>query len=141
MHMGNTRPSRTFVIQDYRYYTMSLSQYKWQDNRNTSDFWTIAELLLNFELWVIFELWVTFELWVRVGGQTNTYKQTEMAFQNGINPISHLKKSHFTLEQIEFHIEKNPISHWNNYIGINPISHWNISNFRFKQIQLHIKKM
>ena len=26
-HTGNTRPSRTCVIQEYRYYTMSLSQY------------------------------------------------------------------------------------------------------------------
>ena len=27
LHTGNTRPSRTYVIQEYRYYTMSLSQH------------------------------------------------------------------------------------------------------------------
>ena len=27
LHTGNTRPSRTCVIQEYRFYTMSLSQY------------------------------------------------------------------------------------------------------------------
>ena len=28
-HMGNTWPSRMCVIQEYRFYTMSLSQYHW----------------------------------------------------------------------------------------------------------------
>ena len=76
----------------------------------------------------------------------------------GRNPVSHWNKSHFTLEQIQFHIGTNPILHWNKSnitldqiqimkksiltlekmqfnIWINLIHHWNKSYLSLKHIQ------
>ena len=59
-------------------------------------------------------------------------------------------KLNVTLEQIQFHIETNPISLCNKsnfileqihvHIGTNPISQWNKSNFALEQIQFHMWK-
>ena len=47
LHTGNTRPSRTCVTQEFRYYTMSLSQYHWrcQYNKSMSITWVLTNTM------------------------------------------------------------------------------------------------